>query len=167
MPRFFIPARLQTGGAPEVQEMVYDSAATFARGALMSVASDGEVTEASADPTSIIGVALHKNGVGPGRNLENDDDYVVRTNVSNLVGIAIANRSAIFSGQAVNGGTDPVTPLLTHIGEEYGVVKRSDGTWAIDMAETTTKVVHIVDIDTTRENKIFLFKFLEAVLARP
>ena len=80
--------------------------------------------------------------------------------------MAKANRTSRFITRAVNGGTDPVAPLQTHIGEQYGVAKVGDD-WVIDMAETGAKVVEIVDIFPSDGLNLFEVKFIESVLAHP
>ncbi len=148
------------GQFPEVQYVLVDSAQTFKAGALVLTAADGETDECAADPTAILGVALSAAKTALGYNMANDADIVAFTGRENKVAVAIANNKNTFSGRGVNGGTDPVVPLQTHIGEQYGVVKDSDGIWAIDFAETTTKSVQIVGFDST--TKSFTFKFIPA-----
>lgn len=169
MGRIFQPARLQnSSGVFEVQSMRYDAAETFIKGACVVEASDGEIVECGADPASILGVSLAAVNSYPGYEVANDNLVTVRTGVTQEIPIVIANRATIFSGRGVNGGTDPVTPLQTHIGEQYGVVKVGSE-WVIDVSDTTALRVEVVDITEALGPKVgfFLFKFLEAILARP
>lgn len=165
MARGFEPARLPAGAVPEVQEMVVTASQTFKRGALVVDVSAGTISECGADPTLVYGVALQDAFSGPGNEVANSSQNVFTTGETNVISIAIANRLTIFSARAVNGGTDPVIPLQTHIGEQYGVAKVSND-WVIDIAETTAKVVEIVDIEPPMGALLgfFYVKFLEAVI---
>lgn len=151
---------------PEVQRMQYATGQTFKKGALVVDNTDGEIVECGADPTGVFGVALQGAGTGPGFNVANENEVTVRTGRLQEVSVAVANRRARFHGRAVNGATDPVLPLQTHIGEQYGVAKVGDD-WVIDMAETTALVVEITDILPGDGLNLFEFKFLEAVQTRP
>jgi hypothetical protein len=163
----FRPARTAGLGDSSVaiQSMRYDSAQTFKLGAVLTLASDGEVVEASADPTAIYGVALQDAGSAPGYGMSHDAKVTVRTGVNQEVSVALA-RGNIFKGRAVNGGTDPVVPLQTHIGESYGIAKVSDE-WVIDIAETSALVVEIIDFVPAEGAGIgfFIFRFLDDVIA--
>ena len=154
--------------SPEVRSMAYTTGQVFKKYALVVLTSAGEVSEAGADPTGVVGVALQGAGTGLGYGVPNSAETTVVTGRLQEVSVALANRKTIFSGRGVNGGTDPVVPLQTHIGEQYGVAKVGDD-WVIDLAETATKVVEIVDIVPVEGAGAgyFLFKFLEAVLQQP
>jgi hypothetical protein len=163
MPRgFTAPARNPTG-TPNVQAMRVTAAQTFKRGALVADTAAGTISECGADPTSVLGVALQNAFSGPGNDLANSGSAVV-TGQNVECSVALADRVTVFSCRGVNGGTDPVTPAITNIGEVYGVAKVSDD-WVLDLAETVATVCEIVDIDI--DNKIFFVKFREAVLALP
>lgn len=151
------------------QVMKYKTGETFKRGAVLVDDTNGEVVECSADPTSIIGVAGQGAATGLGYDVANANLVSVYTGREQEVSVALADRATTFSGRAVNGGTDPVVPTQSHIGEQYGLVKTAGGDWVIDIAETTTKCVEIVDIVPAEGGAagFFLFKFLEAVMARP
>jgi len=166
MGRRFQTSKAGTGGdsVPEVQVFQYATGQTFKDGALVVDDTNGEIVECGADPVSILGVALQGAGTGPGHSLANDADVVARTGVGRNVSVAVANRRTRFHGRAVNGGTDPVVPLQTHIGEQYGVVKTGND-WVIDMSETSNNRIEITDIFP--DLNLFEFKFLEANLARP
>jgi len=142
----------------DIVELVYDSAEVFKAGALVVVASDGELTECGADPAAIRGVALEPAARGPGFQMA--DSPVVITGRQNKVSIVAATPTQKFWGRGVNGGTDPVTPTQTMVNESYGVVKDSDGIWAIDISDTSNTRVTITRVDI--ENKLFQFKFLTA-----
>jgi hypothetical protein len=163
MGRSFQPAR-GAKTVPQVQSIAYTTGQTFKKGAVLIDVAAGTVSECGADPDAVRGVALEAAGSKPGYDVANSSVATVFTGRLQEVSMALADRTTEFSGRAVNGGTDPVVPLQTHIGEEYGIAKVGDD-WVIDMAETTAKVVHITDIRP--EDNAFLFKFLEAVLAQP
>lgn len=160
--RYFEPARFPAGVAPSVLTPLYPDGQTFTFGALL-VLSSGKVIECSADPASVYGVALQPANTGPGF-LPADSPTVITGRIQE-VSVAMADRQNFFSGRMVNGATDPVTPAVTDIGVKYGVVKTSDGTWAVDQTDTTNLVVQIEDIDIPL--KVVFFRFLEAVLNVP
>lgn len=153
-------------GAPEVQVMKYATGQTFTAYALVTLNASGEVIEhAGGTDLALLGVSLGAPGTGPGYGMANDAQTQFVTGRSQEIPIAIANRNTVFSIRGVNGGTDPVTPLQTHIGEEYGILKTAGGDWVLDLAETTTKIFEIVDIDT--DLNCFMVKVLEAAMLRP
>lgn len=165
MPRGIETSKTYGGDSvPEVQRLQYATGQTFKKGALLIDNTDGEVVECGADPAAVLAVALQGAGTGPGFNVANENEVTVRTGRLQEVSAALVNRRARFHTRAVNGGTDPVLPLQTHIGEQYGVAKVGDD-WVIDMAETVALVVEITDIFP--DINAFEFKFLEAVMARP
>lgn len=152
-------------GAPETQTMRYTTGQTFIEYALVVETAAGEVSECGADPTSVLGLSLTGAGKGPGYDMPNASSTQFVTGRNQEVGVAIFNRNTVFSIRGVNGGTDPVTPLQTHIDEQYGVLKTAGGDWVLDLSETSAKVFEVVDIDA--DNLYFLVKPLEAVLQRP
>lgn len=153
---------------PYVQSCAYATGQTFLKGALLVKNSAGEVVECGADPAAVYGVAAQDAGSGLGYGAANSAQTTVVTGRSQEVSVVVADRTSQFSARAVNGGTDPVIPLQTHIDEQYGVVKVGND-WVIDMAETTAKVVEIVDIVEPQGGQagMFICKFLEAVLGSP
>jgi hypothetical protein len=163
--RGFNIARLPSG-TPNIVSYKYDSAQTFVAGALVVDASDGEIVEFGGGTDAVVlGVALEGANTRPGGTGIAHNPLVVTGGQKDEVSVAVADRSTVFSCRGVDGSTDPVTPTVTHIGEKYGVAKHADGEWYLDIAETTTLICEIVDIDI--DNKIFFVKFLEAVLALP
>lgn len=163
MGRRFNIARLPTG-TPNIISVRVTAAQTFKKGALVVDTAAGTVSECGADPARIYGVALEDAFSKPGGTGIANSPSIITGGTNNECSVAVADRMTVFSGRAVNGGTDPVIPLQTHIGETYGVVKVGND-WVIDMAEVTTMSVTIVDIDV--DNNLFLFKFREAFLALP
>lgn len=164
MGRKFQVARLPSGTAPNTQSMQYDVAQVFKNGAVLvdEGGATGEVVEAGADPALIVGVAQEDANSKPGYDMANSPTVV--TGRVQEVSVAIADRSQIFSGRGVNGGTDPTTPVLGDVDKNMGIVKVGND-WCIDFADAVNTRVKIVDIDI--DNKIYFFKFLEANLARP
>jgi len=156
MGRIFEPAEWH-GSFPAYQTVVYDSAETFGAGAPVITAADGEVTVAAADPTQIMGIAMHAAGTGPGFSIAGGVTQV--TNRANEVTVCVVDADTVFSGRMTNAGAT-VAPLQTHVGEEYGIIAVS-GEWTIDETETTTKSVHIVDVDLL--NGIHYFRFISTV----
>lgn len=165
MARFFQPARVPAGGtsSPSVQSCLYTTGQTFLKGAVLIWAAAGTVSEAGADPVAnVAGVALDPAGSKPGFNPANSNQVLQVTGIQQEVSVALARGSTVFSGRGTQiAGGDPFTPLVTHINEEYGLVKDANGLWAIDFDEVTAKSVRIIDIDI--EQKIFFFIFIPAV----
>lgn len=157
---------LAGSGAPEIQVMKYATGQTFGAYSFVTLDAAGEViVHAGGTDLALLGLALGGAGRGPGYGMANDDDTQFVTGRAQEVPIAIANRNTVFSIRGVNGGTDPVTPLQTHINEQYGIILTAGGDWALDLAEVTTLIFEIVDIDT--DLNMFLVKPLEAALLRP
>lgn len=161
MGRSFNLARTPSG-TPNSQSLVATAGQTFKKYALVVDTAAGTISECGADPASVLGVSMM--GAFTGRGNNNADSPVVVTGQDTEVVVAIADRSQIFSCRGINGATDPVTPAITNIGEQYGVAKVADD-WVLDLAEVTVKQCEIVDIDV--DAKIFFVKFVEAFLAIP
>lgn len=163
MARSFNIARLPSG-TPNIISYKFDSAETFKLGALVVDAADGEIVECGADPASVLGVALEAANSRPGgTGIPFNPSYTTGGQKAE-VSVAIADRNAVFSCRGKNGATDPTTPAVTDIGEQFGVVKVSDD-WVLDLSDTVNVVCEVVDIDI--DNKIYFVKFLEARLALP
>jgi hypothetical protein len=166
MARGFNYARGNNNAAPRVQSIAYATGQTFKAQALVVLNSAGEVVRSEEHPAAVLGVALQGAGTGMGYDLPNSSVTTVVTGRVQEVSVLIADRRTEFYARGVNGGTDPVLPLQTHIGEQYGVAKVGND-WVIDLAETTAKVVEIIDIIPAPDGSFFLCKFLEAVLVSP
>jgi hypothetical protein len=148
------------GNSVENRSRPYKTAETFKGGALLVIDANGELTECGADPAVVDAVALEAVGTKPGWQMANSPTVITgRVQETSAV---MANSHTIFSMRGVNGGTDPVTPAVTNIDEEYGVAKDGSGIWTLDLAETSAKVFKIVDIDI--DNKIFFCRFLASVI---
>lgn len=161
MARGFNIARTPSG-TPNVQALRVTAGQTFQKGALVIDTAAGTISECGADPATVLGVAMQGAFTGPGNN--NADSPTVITGQSVECSVCLADRSAVFSCRGVNGGTDPVTPLQTHIGESYGSAKVGND-WVLDLAEVAVKQWHIVDIDV--DQKVFFVKILEAARSLP
>ena len=166
MGRRFTPARWAGATIPVTQSMTYTAAQTFKRGAVLIFASGGAgtVEEGSTDPTPIVGVSAEPAASKPGYEIGHSSFVTSYTGRVAEVSVWRANRQTIFSGRAVNGSTDPVTPTQSHIDEVYGILKSSND-WVIDISETSNTRIEIVDVDITE--LMFFFKFMEAHLATP
>lgn len=149
------------GDAPYVWNSLQKNGETFKKGALLVYDANGFLTECAADPTLVSGVALQDADSNPGFQAANSPaTYTGRTQ---SVSFVRADKSTIFSMRGVNGGTDPVTPAQTNIGESYGALKDANGIWTLDLAEVGVLVFDIVGIDVTQ--KIFFCVFNDAALA--
>lgn len=157
------PARFGGATAAEHQSMAYTGTPSFKKGAVLIFAA-GFIAEGGADPTGIVGVANEDAESKPGKGLSHDAAVVARTGNVSEVTVARANRSTVFSARMVNGGTDPVTPVITDIGTAYGILK-SGNDWTVDQSDVVNTRVRITDIDI--DNKLVFFKFLETALATP
>lgn len=164
MARGFNVARRTGTTVPRTQSVAVTAAQTFKAGALVLTTAAGTISECGADPTAVRGIALQDAFTGPGYDVSDASKTVVFTGRPGECVVAIADDEQEFSARGVNGGTDPVIPLQTHIDEQYGVVKVGND-WCIDFTETTTKVVQITDIAT--EDNSFLCKFIDTVRQVP
>lgn len=157
----YIDAAKSIGSVPNVINGQYKTGETFKIGALLVLDANGELTECGADPALVTGVAAQGAGTNPGYDAANSP--ATFTGRKQTVSYYNADKTTTFSMRGVNGGTDPVTPAQTNIGESYGALKDADGIWTLDLAETTTKVFDIVGIDI--DQKVFLCVFNDAALA--
>lgn len=144
-------------GVPNVRSLPYKTGEAIVRGSLVFKDANGELNLCGADPALIAGVALEAAASRPGYSAANNPAVV--TGAKQEISIVIPDDETEFTARGVNGGTDPVIPLTTHLGETYGVANVS-GEWVIDFADTTNTRVVITDIDTGL--RMFWFKFLTA-----
>lgn len=168
----FAPIR-RAGGVPVVRSEKYKDAEAIIKGSLLQLDANGELIVAPADPVigagGVYGVALE----GAGTKLNYGEPFasqtVHATGRVQEVSVAVLSREQEFVCRGVNGGTDPVTPLQTHIGEIYGVAMAVGGVWYMDIADTTNDVVVVTGIIPAQGGQIGLFivKFLEAVFQIP
>lgn len=152
-------------GTPDIQSIRVTAAQTFKKGAIVVDVAAGTISEFGGGTDAVmLGIALEDAFSKPGNSGMVNAPTIVTGGNANECSVLVFNRSTVISCRAVNGGTDPVTPTQTMIGEQYGALKVGDD-WCLDIAEVTTLLFEIVDIDI--DNKIFFVKPLEAVLARP
>lgn len=167
MARVFETARFPGGVAPAAQQYPVTAAQTFIKGAIVIFDSgtQGNIIEASANPTQIVGVALEGAFTRPGNQVSFDSAVVARTGPYNVINVAQANRQTVFSGRGVNGATDPVTTAQTYVGLSYGILRTSAGEWVVNIADAVVTRVKIIDIETSLN--LFFFKFLDTAMATP
>lgn len=147
--REFRSAKFPPGTSPKVESLVVTAGQTFIKGAVV-ILTTNKIVEAGATPITAAGIALQSAFTNPGNQLPNANVLAAGSPIGGRpteISVAIADRTTIFSGRMVNGGTDPVTPAQTDVGVKYGVIKTSDGTWAIDQSNTTQLFAQIVGIE--------------------
>lgn len=149
-------------GTPNIVNYQYTAGQTFKKGALVVDVAAGTISECGADPVSVLGVALEAAGSKPGGTGIANSPSVITGGNNNEVAVAVCDRSQVFTCRGINGATDPVTPLITNIGETYGVAKVGND-WVLDLAEITVMSFEIVDVDI--DNKIFFVKVMESRIA--
>ncbi len=121
------------GQSPNIQSMVVTAAQTFKKGALVIDVSAGTISECGADPSAVLGVAMEAAFTKPGNSMNFSPSYITG-GAPTECSIAIADRRTVFSMRGVNGGTDPVTPTQTRVGESYGVAVNPDLLDRLDVA---------------------------------
>lgn len=164
MKRSFNLGRLPSG-TPNIINFKYTAGQTFVKGALVVDTAAGTISECGADPVSILGIAQEAAASKAGNTGIANAPTIITGGNRDEVAVAVADRSQVFTCRGVNGGTDPVTPLVTNIGENYGVAKDADGSWYLDLAEVTVMQFEVVDIDI--DNKLFFVKIMESRIALP
>lgn len=151
------PSRTPSGMTPEGFGYPPDSAATFAKGALVTLDAQGEVAEHAGGVTviDVLGIAMEGCAAG------------VSDNPSGDVEVAVANRETHFIGGAYDTGapTEDVSAVI--LGETYGLIKHTDGVWYVDLDDTTNVLVQITKIIQETNLNVLQFKFLESTLQQP
>jgi hypothetical protein len=172
--REFRIARIPNGDAPNIISYGTVAAQSFKKGAVLisNYPTNNLVLVAGANPTTlIVGVALQNAFSNPGNQLPYTNILAAGSPIGgrpNDCSVAMADKSTVFSGRMVNGGTDPVTPTAAFIGLQYGLIQTADGTWAINGANTATVAVQIIDIEPqtyAAAPTILYFKFLSSATA--
>ena len=165
----FRPAYVEGGGTTSMVHYVVKSGEDFVAGAPLTI-NAGEVDELDTnDVTLIVGVANAQDASNFGYSVSDMADSAFVTGRENTVPIWIANSSTVFVGQLSNGTTSLVVPDAANVGEDYGLIRQSDGTWTVDEADTTNVVVTVVKFETQGENcpdpfgRVY-FKFLRSTL---
>ena len=161
-------SRVPPGTSPNILSLVTTAAQTFQKGAIVVLASN-KISEAGSTPTTgIVGVTLEAAFTEPGNSLANTSQLATGSPIGgrpNDVKVAINDRTQVFSGRMVNGGTDPVTPAQTDVGAKYGLAKDSNGIWYVNQADTTNLAVIVIDIEQQTYNAapaVVYFKFINA-----
>lgn len=162
----FMPAYIEGGGTVGTRHMVVKSGEDFVIGAPMTI-NAGEVDEIDTDDvTLVIGIAGAADASAYGYDMADQPSFV--TGRANTVPVYVANRNTVFQGQLSNGTTALVVPDNANVdGVGYGIIRQTDGTWTVDEADTTNKLVQIVDYDLKLGGTYgtVFFKFFAAALA--
>lgn len=168
MPRGMNTARRTGTTIPRIQGVIPETGQTFKPYAVVATNVNGNLVECTsgAGALSVLGLALQGAFTGSGYDVSDSS----RTNAlvqgaDGSVSTAIADREQEFSARGVNGATDPVTPTNAMINTQCGLIKTAAGDWCLDLANVVDLAVEITDVDI--DNKLFIFKFLEAVMQRP
>ena len=152
--KHIVAARTVSGTVPNVTSRKYKDGEVFDTGALLVLDANGELVECAADPAEVTCIAAEPSDSRPGYQAGNNPTVV--TGRKQEVTVYDANDNNIFSMVSAAG----TTPAQTHINEQYGAVA-TNGVWALDLTETTTKVFEVVDIDV--DQKLFFCKVIESV----
>lgn len=149
-------AHTAPGLVPSISRLPVKAAEAWNPGAALVVDANGELTECADDPASIKGFALKSPATGPGFDAANSPTVITgREDTCEFV----PAKDHIFIGRGVNGGTDPVTPTATMVGEQYELAGNGDD-WYINIAGTASPCVQITRVDI--DNKLFFFRVLDA-----
>lgn len=150
----FQPARSNLG-APEVEEIAPDAAATIALGApLQRTSGDSSEVEEHAGTdtvTGIVGVALQAATSGT-------PDFGTK------IQVAKANQQTAFLGQVYDVSASAVATVAgdgTYLGNDYGFIEVS-GEWYVDEEDTTHVVLTVVK--ELPELNAVLFKFISSAI---
>lgn len=157
------------GGSPHVLEFPVTAGQTFKKGAPVTLQSTGLLSESATDPDAanggVTGVALEGAFRRPGNLMGMGITQITGSN--DKISVAMANSKNIFVSHGVTGGTTMATPTQTMVDTQFGLLKSglATGYWDVDIDETTELVVEIVKVDI--DNKLFYWKFLDAVANLP
>lgn len=94
------------------------------------------------DVTLVVGIAAAASQSAFG--FDAGDSPTTVTGRVDSVPVAVAGRDVVFYGQLSNGTTSLVVPDGANVGVAYGVIKQADGTWTVDEADTTNKLVTVI-----------------------
>lgn len=144
-------------GAPDVLTYLIKTGEVFLAGAAVVIDANGLLTEMANGGVLLKGFSLKQAFTGPGYQMANQPT-IVTGRVGNAE-VVLAGPGQIFAGRMVNGGTDPVTPTQTMIGESYGLAGNGS-VWYVNGADTTTVAVIITDINI--DAKLVYFRVLAA-----
>jgi hypothetical protein len=128
----------------DVGKYTIDSANAGKAGSLCLLnTGDNEIDECGADPALILGLMT---GPYTARTIYPDSKMPVIILTSNVV---VAMCSA-------------TTPAVSHLQDDYGIVKLASGNWSVDTGEAVNTRVNVVKVDIAAG--IFYVKFLAANL---
>lgn len=162
-PRGFAPGSWPGGTAPDIIGYNPLAAQVIVNGSLVFL-SAGLLNLCGANPALILGVALQGIDTNPGFNLPYQGQTTVITGRSSKIPVALARGITIFTCRGVNGGTDPVTPVVADLGVSYDVVNLTT-IWHLNTASSAAARVTVVDIDVVE--KIFYVRFVAANVQTP
>jgi hypothetical protein len=135
-----IPIHSVKGGSNNVgsfQGLAPEGAQTFKLGSPVRLVSG--LVEEHPGTTTVTGILGFAAQAVTGGVPETVDDGQVT--------IDLADGVTVFGGQCVNGNDTVLTDLSSiAVGTRYGLLKRSDGFWAVDIADTTNVVVQITKV---------------------
>lgn len=165
--RPFRPARRAGTTIPTLRSMKYKTGEAIIVGSPTVTDANGEQTLCGADPVTIRGIACQAADTNPGFEVANESQVISRTGRKQEIVVCIAEPDVEFSGAMYAGAAGAIdTPAQTHIGEQYGIVKRTaSNVWVIDSTDTVNVAVEITDIVEAQggDPGFFLFKVLESV----
>lgn len=139
-------------GYPEVREYAVTAAETFQVNELvyMDVAT-GKILVCGADPALIAGLSGAAAAFGLGTQWPGNIYDGTKIPVTLL-----RSDTKVFMSSTT-------TPLITHVGNSYGIARTSN-IWQVDIGDTSATRVVVVDIFNTPQQEGFLVQFLAANL---
>lgn len=139
-------------GYPDVREFGVTAAEAFEVGELVYMdVNTGLILVCGADPALIAGISGAAAAFGLGSQWPGNIYDGVKIPVTLL-----NSNTLVFMSSTT-------TPLLTHVGNAYGVAKVGH-TWQVDTGDTSATRVVVVDIYNSPQQEGFLVKFLAANL---
>lgn len=160
MSRAVTPARAPLG-IFRVQHFPTTTGQTFKNGALVKLSS-GQLVICTTNDTAVVGVAGAAAFNGRGWELANASQLAqAPTGRDSYLPVYVADQGNIFASRLVdsNVNQDTLTPAVTDIGVEIGVLLDSGGNFCLDK-DASNDVAVIVDINI--DEKLVFFKFLAA-----
>ena len=124
-------ARPQTQGIRANGDYGVDGAANYVKGAVLILTS-GNLTKGGANPTAIVGVAVHKHP------LSNTQLKVVGMHIPAMPRVEF--EASIDTSASEGTGTIAQTDM----GAQYGITEDSNGVWYVDKNKTAAGDVRVV-----------------------
>lgn len=141
-----------TSGYPDVREFGVTAAEAFEVGELVYMdVNTGKILVCGADPALIAGVSGAAAAFGLGTQWPGN----IYDGVKIPVSLLRANTKVFMSSTT--------TPLLTHVGNAYGVAKVGH-IWQVDIGDTGNTRVVVIDICNSPQQEGFIVQFLAANL---